>query len=372
MTATDDRPPACPEHGPPAETRHRFCEECGRDLRSGAPATTRLAGSPPTPRQMPGGGVPGGGVGQVLPGSGDVPQWVSSRAAGDECGGCGTGAPGSGEHCAHCGRRRSPGADRAERDLGPVAAVTDRAGRRRNEDAFAVGRSPAATIAVVCDGVATTPRADFAAHAAAEAGADALLAALAAGWSASAATVEAARAAAAAVHRAGDSRPDGSQPSCTYVSAVVTADAVTVGWIGDSRAYWLESGPLTPPALRLTVDDSVAGRLAAGLPVPTGAETEPDSRALVRWLGADAEDTEAQIVVHRPAGPGRLLLCTDGLSHYLPDPADLAAVAAGPGTSPLDLARRLTRIALDSGGHDNVTVAIVPFPPAAVRRGASG
>ncbi|MBM0238056.1 hypothetical protein JNW88_14490, partial [Micromonospora sp. ATA32] len=60
-------------------------------------------------------------------------------------------------------------------------------------------------------------------------------------------------------------------PSCTYVSAIVAGDAVTVSWIGDSRAYWLG----LDEAL-LTLDDSLRARVAAGLPVPAAlAEEDP-------------------------------------------------------------------------------------------------
>ncbi|MGC1215229.1 MAG: serine/threonine-protein phosphatase, partial [Micromonospora sp.] len=46
--------------------------------------------------------------------------------------------------------------------------MTDRARRPRNEDAVAIGRVADATVAVVCDGVSTSTRADSAAIAAVE------------------------------------------------------------------------------------------------------------------------------------------------------------------------------------------------------------
>ena len=125
-----------------------------------------------------------------------------------------------------------------------------------------------------------------------------------------------------------------------------------------SRAYWIGPGEA-----QLTVDDSVAARLAAGLPVPAGAELEPGSRALIRWLGADSEDAEPQVVTLRPGGPGHLIVCTDGLSHYLPAPADLAQALAALPAAPLAQARGLTQLALAAGGHDNIAVAVLPFPP---------
>jgi len=115
----------------------------------------------------------------------------------------------------------------------------------------------------------------------------------------------------------------------------------------------------------------VVGRIRAGRPVPPGAELHPTSRALVRWLGADSTDTEPEVVAFQPTRAGRLVLCTDGLSHYLPDPASLAVRVPGPtGATPLAIARDLTGFAVASGGHDNVAVAVLPFPPVARQAGA--
>ncbi|MEJ3748399.1 protein phosphatase 2C domain-containing protein [Actinomycetes bacterium KLBMP 9797] len=309
---------ACPEHGPPSDPEHRFCEVCGRNLTTGEGRAVAV----PT-------------------------AWLSSRAAGAVCGGCGSPVD-SGDYCDHCGRRRSVGRDHAELDLGTVAAVTDVGRRRRrNEDAVAVGRAAGVNVAVVCDGVATASRSDAAAHDAAEAAVEILLA--------TGSTVGAARAAAAAARAAASASDGDTPPSCTYVSGVVTPDAVTVGWVGDSRAYWLG-----PEPAGLTVDDSVAALLAAGRFLPPTVDADPDSRALIRWLGADSGDPEPQVVTFRPTGPGTLLLCSDGLHHYASDPVALTAAVAGP---LVDVARRLTDVALGGGGHDNIAVALLAFPP---------
>ncbi|MGX7672846.1 protein phosphatase 2C domain-containing protein [Plantactinospora sp. DSM 117369] len=299
--------------------------------------------------------------------------WLSSRAVGQPCPGCGTPPSGDSGHCDHCGRRSSVGRDRADLDLGSVAAVTDRARRRRNEDAVTVGRLGQTIAAVVCDGVSTSLRADLAAHAAAEAALATMLSALGNGAAAPDAVVASGRAAAEAA-RATALHDDGQvPPSCTFVAAVVTAGSVTVGWIGDSRAYWLGPDGAVHEAVCLTVDDSVVGQIRAGRPVPPGAEQDPTSKALIRWLGADSSDAEPQVVTFQPGRPGRLVICSDGLSHYLPNAAALAARIPGPGgATPIAIAQDLTRFAAEAGGHDNIAVAVLPFPPAAGSGGAGG
>jgi serine/threonine protein phosphatase PrpC len=71
------------------------------------------------------------------------------------------------------------------------------------------------------------------------------------------------------------------------------------------------------------------------------------------------------VATFRPAGPGTLLVCSDGLWNYFPAAGDLAALlAGGPGgpADPLDTARTLVRHALEAGGRDNITVAVIPIP----------
>jgi serine/threonine protein phosphatase PrpC len=136
---------------------------------------------------------------------------------------------------------------------------------------------------------------------------------------------------------------------------VVAPDEVTIGWVGDSRAYWLPDAD--GGATCLTVDDSVAGRAAArGVAVPSGW---PEG-ALVRWLGADATDTAPHLRAFTPTEPGRVLVCSDGLFKYRPEPAELAATA--PRLRPLETVQALVRFALDSGGADNISAAILPVP----------
>jgi serine/threonine protein phosphatase PrpC len=249
-----------------------------------------------------------------------------------------------------------------ELELGGAAAVTDKGRHKhRNEDAVAIGRLGDTTVAVVSDGVSTSARADEAAHASVDMAMATLLAALDAGDPPADATVAATRAAATAV--AAVAGPDSvhSPPSCTYVSAVVTATEVVIGWVGDSRAYWLAEPPAE--SKRLTTDDSLAGQLAAaGVAAADDLDEGKDPRlmALARWLGADAGDTEPRVASFRPSGPGRVLVCSDGLHRYLSDPAELAATAPG---TPAETARALNQLSLDAGGVDNIAIVIMPFPP---------
>ncbi len=58
-----------------------------------------------------------------------------------------------------------------------------------------------------------------------------------------------------------------------------------------------------------------------------------------------------------------LLVCSDALN-YRQEVAELAAMAMPAALErPLDAAADLVKFAIDSGGLDNITVVLIPFPP---------
>jgi serine/threonine protein phosphatase PrpC len=265
-----------------------------------------------------------------------------------------------------------------EEDLGQVAGVSDRGLRHsRNEDAmhFAVADTDAGPVAVaiVCDGVSSAPRPDEASWAAVNAGITLLAEGAERGEDPEAVSRTAVKAAGRAL--TGLAGPEGA-PASTYVSAIVEQQQVTVCWLGDSRAYWLAAnapapaGPndtidITGGSRRVTRDDSLAEEIvAAGLATMEEAMASPQAHVITRWLGADLPEPQPHVQKFSPTGPGVLLLCSDGLWNYRPEAAELAAMAMPAAlTRPLDAAADLAKFALDSGGLDNITVVIIPFPP---------
>ncbi|AYN41311.1 serine/threonine-protein phosphatase [Streptomyces dangxiongensis] len=298
------------------------------------------------------------------------------------CVACRAGRVDSDGYCENCGHAQPRERDHLERESGPVAAVSDRGLRHhRNEDAFAVGHTtlpdgtPAA-LAVVCDGVSSATRPDDASLAASRAAGDILLAALPRGTHPQQAMHEAIVAAAQAVNAlaeepatAREQAPHQNAPACTIVGAVVTSGLLVVGWVGDSRAYWVPADRGAPPA-RLTEDDSWAAQMvAAGLMSEAEAYADERAHAITGWLGADAYELDPHTASFKPDRPGTVVVCTDGLWNYAESAEELSEVVpADAAVRPLHSARVLVGHALDGGGHDNVTVAVLPFP--APRQGA--
>lgn len=273
-------------------------------------------------------------------------MWRSSRAADGPCTACGA-LVGDDGYCDGCGLRRGAGRDHAEHDLPGVAAVTDRGLRKgRNEDAYAIGVTGGRRAVVVCDGVSSAPDSDVAATTAVVEAIEVLVG--------GGDIAGAYRSASAAVANLAGSGTPIDAPACTFLAAVVEEGQVTVGWVGDSRAYWLDGDG----ARCLTVDDSLAGQLAAA-GVDAGAlRLSAQATALTRWLGADAPGGDPHLTTLRPATAGVLLLSSDGLTRYATWTGAVDGTIGAP-----ELARNLTNFARDAGGADNITVAAVPFDP---------
>jgi len=145
------------------------------------------------------------------------------------------------------------------------------------------------------------------------------------------------------------------------VAAFVHRRRLTVGWLGDSRAYWVtEAGD----AELCTADHSWLNEALARGSVPVDEAMEsPFAHALTKCLGP----LEANIgsggvdpeVRSRPlAGPGHLVLCTDGLWNYFPSPEQVAELVRARGGGASAIARFLVCRALAEGGGDNVSVVV--------------
>ncbi|MEV0179411.1 PP2C family serine/threonine-protein phosphatase [Streptomyces sp. NPDC050625] len=307
------------------------------------------------------------------------PRVAADLAAGAEskvCVACRAGRVDDDGYCENCGHAQPRERDHMEQESGPLAAVSDRGLRHhRNEDAFAIGHTALpdgtpASVAIVCDGVSSATRPDDASLAASQAAGESLLAALPRGTHPQQAMHEAIVAASHAVNALADEpatarehAPHQNAPACTIVGAVVTSGLLVVGWVGDSRAYWVPVDRSSPPA-RLTEDDSWAAQMvAAGLMSEAEAYADERAHAITGWLGADAYELEPHTAAFKPDRAGVVVVCTDGLWNYAEAAEEMSeAIPSDAATRPLHSARVLVGHALDGGGHDNVTVAVVPFP----------
>jgi serine/threonine protein phosphatase PrpC len=262
----------------------------------------------------------------------------------------------------------------ASRTSSSVAELCDPGLRRNhNEDATALaqGESPGGpfTVLVVCDGVSSSTHAEQASAIASKVTRDALAdfaKGRPAGGSAeasSSAMMSAIRSAHVAICTSDIDFGDRAPPGTTIVAALVTGGLLTVGWVGDSRAYWVsEQG-----SVQCTTDHSwVNDAVARGDVTEAEAMASPFAHALTKCLGplesgsGLIDDVEPDVRTTNLVGPGTLVLCTDGLWNYFPSAEAIAEVVrtAGQGADPSMVARVLVCRALAEGGGDNVSVAI--------------
>jgi PPM family protein phosphatase len=138
----------------------------------------------------------------------------------------------------------------------------------------------------------------------------------------------------------------------TLTAAMLEDDCVSLGHVGDSRAYRLREGRLE----QLTHDHSLVAELErSGQLTPEAAEHHPQRSIITRALGPE-RDVEVDTHSH-PARAGDVyLLCSDGLTGMISDDEVTALLT---GASSLDeAAQSLIRAANQRGGKDNITVVL--------------
>lgn len=128
--------------------------------------------------------------------------------------------------------------------------------------------------------------------------------------------------------------------------------ALLLAHTGDSRAYLLREGHL----IRQTRDDSFVQSLVdQGVVREEDAMSHPRRNIITASLRGD--DNDVVRVTERLALPGdRWLLCSDGISDYLPD--EVIAAVLRSVASEQEAADRLMAAALDAGSRDNVTAVV--------------
>lgn len=289
--------------------------------------------------------------------------------------GPGRGHDGGDGFCDVCGLKLVPAGEEA---LAPDLGAATHVGRSHDtdEDAFAIGRrerdgSPLHAI-VVCDGVSSSSHGEQASDHAARAALRVLLDAAdrPGPLDAEAALEEAIAAAHRASCEAGiEQVPGKDPPGTTIVAALAHRGRVDVAWVGDSRAY-LFGPPLSDGsvhlALALTRDHSWVNMVVdAGQMTEEEAMHSPFAHALLHCIGPledpDPGKPAVPSVGHVEAERGsRLILCSDGLWNYTPDPDDIAELLRNlePGIDARGVARQLVHHALAMGGHDDITVAV--------------
>jgi serine/threonine protein phosphatase PrpC len=145
----------------------------------------------------------------------------------------------------------------------------------------------------------------------------------------------------------------------TIATALVADGRLSIGSVGDSRAYMLAGGRLR----QLTRDDSWMASILAHDPDanPGALRRHPLRSALTNVVGAHPR-TEVQIVEEPLRGGELLLFSTDGVHDVLED-VHLEQLLAQDGADVAGIAAQIVRAAIAHGSRDNCTAVVARYTP---------
>jgi protein phosphatase len=145
--------------------------------------------------------------------------------------------------------------------------------------------------------------------------------------------------------------PSASGMGTTMTVALVEDGTVTLGHVGDSRAYVLRDGELE----QLTDDHSLVAELVRGGKLSAEeAEHHPQRSVITRALGTDPDVDVDTFTVEAEDGDV-FVLCSDGLTDMVGDD-EIGEVLAASRENLKEAAEELVRRANKAGGQDNITV----------------
>lgn len=142
----------------------------------------------------------------------------------------------------------------------------------------------------------------------------------------------------------------------TCVAVVVSGRRAYIVNVGDSRGYRLFTSEDSECIQQVTKDHShVQDLIDRGEITEEQARTHPDRNKITRAIGAESMVTPDYFELELAPGD-MLLLCSDGLSSYVDDMDILDVCFENP---PELVCQSLIDCANASGGHDNISVALV-------------
>jgi PPM family protein phosphatase len=153
------------------------------------------------------------------------------------------------------------------------------------------------------------------------------------------------------VHERATADPSTSGMGTTMTVALVEDGHVTIGHVGDSRAYLVRDGKLE----QVTEDHSLVNELLkSGKLSPGEADTHPQRSVITRAVGTDPNVDVDSFTLDTREGDV-FLLCSDGLTDMVDDRGILDAVEQH--RDDLDrVTKTLVAAANRGGGEDNITV----------------
>lgn len=164
----------------------------------------------------------------------------------------------------------------------------------------------------------------------------------------------------ASIYQMSHDLPSLSSMATTVVALYIAGDIATIGHVGDSRLYRVDSeGNLH----RETDDHSVvAEEVRAGRMTEEQAENHPSRNIISRALGAEpAVEIELKTMMF-DVGTS-FLICSDGVTRHVGDP-EIRSLLASP-AEPSEIVEQIRGLCFERGAEDNLTAVIIRATPTA-------
>jgi protein phosphatase len=152
----------------------------------------------------------------------------------------------------------------------------------------------------------------------------------------------------------------------TVTAAVLNGQRLLIGQVGDSRAHVLRDGEM----IQVTKDQSLVQQLIDAKQLTEEEAKHFDkSNIILQALGTTEEVHVDMTSVELQQGDA-LVMCSDGLSGLVEPEAIRDAVLEI--DDPMEACRKLTDMACDAGGDDNITVIVARFDGAKLAATGAG
>ncbi len=165
----------------------------------------------------------------------------------------------------------------------------------------------------------------------------------------------------------------------TCACALIIANRLYTATVGDSRIYLMRNHTIR----QLSIDHTwIQEAIEAGILQPDQISGHPNAHVIRRYLGSPkppevdfrinltGHESEEQAIANqgmRLRGGDRLLLCSDGLTDLVKENEILAAYENAALSASKDAQQAATQslidLACERGGHDNITITVIEFPP---------
>jgi len=155
----------------------------------------------------------------------------------------------------------------------------------------------------------------------------------------------------AAIRRRVRAEPELVGMATTMVAVLRSDNCAVLANIGDSRAYVMRNHRSNGMLTQVSEDHTYQHLIAAASEVPNLSEK------LTRYLDGRKDGRSPDLTALRLSPGDRVLLCSDGLSSYVPH--EVIRTILQTSGSLAKVADALVASALNQGGPDNVTVCVI-------------